>query len=274
MGSRAAIPLRDYLGVSNMFDINGCNVIGAGSTITGDASLSRTVGSVTVTLAPQELAKRIRKARAEQRRAEAKAQDKLAAEEGIYLELVAAGLNAVQKSESERHAWRALACVVMAVYGENGAAKFEDTRDQFIADCIIPGLDDKVKIDGLDYSRRALMLLDLPRAGTNDAKSFPKFEATRKAKSELARYVTGKLWPRVLDYAYPKVKPTKPAKAVKAVKAGTNETGETGGLTLAKFTATVSTLLKQLQASNGIDGLDMSLAVEGLNSALTAVSKK
>lgn len=251
--------------------MDGLNIVGLGSILTGDASDAREPGAPIVTLSEAEIAKRVKSEKRAKARAEAKAADKVAAEDHLYQIMAQRGIEAVRLSESEAHAWKILGLAVYDVYGKNGAERFEESRDQFTADCIIPGLDDKTKIEGLDYTRRGLMMLDMPRAGTNDAASFPNFTATREAKNELARYVKSKLWKRILDYAYPAEK----AEKVKAP--ATDEAGEAGetveGLTLAKYAATIGTLLKQLQASEGIEGLNITKATEALTVALSAVSK-
>ena len=256
-----------------MDSINGMNILGLGSLVTADASTAREPSNPVVTLSPEELAKRIKAQKRAKARAERKAAEKIAGEIGIYQVMVYRGVAAVRATETEAQAWKALAGAVLDVYGANGAERFEETRDQFTIDCLVPGLDDQTKIEGLEYTRRGLMMLDMPHARSKDSHSFPNFAATRKAKDDLARYVKSKLWKRVLDYAYPPVEATDTTEAADTTESA--DTGETvEGLTLAKYTAAIGTLLKQLQASSGIDGLNIAKASEALTVALTAATTK
>jgi hypothetical protein len=242
--------------------MDGLNILGLGSLVTAGATDAREPSAPIVTLSPEELAKRIKAEKRAAARAMAKGREKLDREDAQYQAMVKDVSDAIRASEVEGAKWVSMAPSILAFYGsgQKGADAFEASREAFTEDAIVKGL---------SVADQSLWHLHMPHARSKDSLSFPNFEERRKAKNELARKVS-KYWKRLLDYTYPAEKVEKVEEPATEPTKATVESVE--GLTLAKYTAAIGTLLKQLQASSGIEGLNITKASEALTVALGAAT--
>lgn len=174
-----------------------------------------------------------------------------------YIKVIESTKSAVSADVKVTNAWKAASESVASFYVTSEA--FEAAKAQFCADAIIPALP---KAD------RDILATKLPRKGTDEANAMPdwknKIDALASARGKVASYFA-----RLCKYAFPKEK-TISNSASETPKA--SETSESGaGLTAAKLAERIATMIKQVQATDSLDGVRIADVIKGLSTALAAI---
>jgi hypothetical protein len=177
-----------------------------------------------------------------------------ATEQGPMVSMIESVKAAVSADVKVNNAWKKAGESVASFYVTPEA--FEAVKAQFCADAIIPALP---KAD------RDILATKLPRKGTDEANAMPdwqtKIDALASARGKVASYFS-----RLRKYAFPK-----PVEANGADEAGEGEGKVASGLTAAKFAERVATLIKQVQAAESLDGVNVPDALKGLQIALASI---